>query len=143
MSFSNANELRIERGENKMSKSSTLNVIGFTALGVVGVCVLVGAIMFGIPMWKVWQQGLAGEAALKRAEQEKLIMIETAMAEKESAKYLAEAIAIVGKASKEYPEYRQQQFIAAFSEAVQNEAFDQIIYVPTEANIPLTEAGKR
>jgi hypothetical protein len=113
------------------------------AIGVLSLFSVIGlviALMVGIPLWKVWQQGLSGEASLQRAKQEKLIMIETAQAEEESAKYIANAIAIVGQATKDFPEYRQQQFIAAFSEAVQNKAIDQIIYVPTEANIPVTEA---
>ncbi len=31
--------------------------------------------------------------------------------------------------------------MGAFAEALQSEKIDQIIYVPTEANIPITEAG--
>ena len=125
-----------------MKRQQTGN-IAYAILATIAFFGVVVGLMVGIPMWKVWQQGLSGEAALQRAKQEKLIMIETAQAEAQSAKHLAEAISIVGKASKDFPEYRSQQFIAAFSEAVQNEAFTQIIYVPTEANIPITEAGKR
>src|SRR3990172_1412618 len=83
-----------------------------------------------------------GQATLKRAEQEKQVMIEQARSELESAKLRADAIQIVGKAAKEYPEYRTQEFIGAFAEAMQNGAIDKIIYVPTEANIPITEAGR-
>jgi regulator of protease activity HflC (stomatin/prohibitin superfamily) len=90
----------------------------------------------------VWRSGLSGQAALKRAEQEKQIMIETAKAEVESAKLRAEAIALVGEAAQQYPEYRQQEFIAAFGEAIQSGDVEQIIYVPTEANIPIVEAGR-
>lgn len=77
-----------------------------------------------------------------RAEQEKQIQIEQARAELESAKLRAEAISVVGKASQQYPEYRLQEFIGAFGEAIQSGAIDQIIYVPTEANIPIVEAGR-
>jgi hypothetical protein len=70
-------------------------------------------------------------------------MIETARAEKESALLRAEAIVIMGEAAKKYPEYRQQEFMQAFGEALREGNVSQIIYVPTEANMPILEAGKR
>ena len=77
-----------------------------------------------------------------KTEHEKQIMIETAKAEVESAKLRAEAIKLVGEMAQQFPEYREQEFIAAFGEAVQSGAIDQIIYVPTEAGIPIIEAGR-
>lgn len=99
--------------------------------------------MWGCPQYNVWEQGLQGQAALARAEQEKRIQIEQAQAERNSATLRAEAIEIMGKAAKEYPEYRYQEFLGSFAEALQEGKIDQIIYVPTEANIPIMEAGKR
>ena len=96
-----------------------------------------------LPVWNVWRQGLSGEAELRRAEQTKKIMIETARAEKEMAQLRADAINILGEAAKKYPEYRQQEFIQAFGEALKEGEISQIIYVPTEGNIPILEAGKR
>ena len=107
------------------------------------ILVILVALFWGLPVWNVWKSGLSGEAALRRAEQEKMIMIEQARAEKESAVLRAEAIEIIGAATKEFPEYRQQEFIGAFANAIQDGSIDQIIYVPTEANIPITEAGHR
>ena len=108
------------------------------------VSVLIIASLFMIfPIYNVWKQGLVGEAELAKAEQIKKIMIETAKAEVEASKLRAEAIEIVGKAAKEYPEYRLQEFIGAFAEALQEGKINQIIYVPTEGNIPVLEAGKR
>lgn len=98
--------------------------------------------MYVVPKWRVWQQGLAGEASLKRAEQEKLILIEQAKAEMEAAVHRAKAIEIVGQAAKEFPEYRLQEFMGAFADALQNDSISKIIYVPTEANIPIIEAGR-
>jgi hypothetical protein len=103
---------------------------------------LIASMMFGIPAWNVWRSGLSGEADLRRAAQTRQIQIEQAKGEEEAAKHRANAIAIVGKAAKEYPEYRTQEFIGAFAEAMHNGRISQIIYVPTEANIPITEAGK-
>ena len=100
------------------------------------------AALFGYPHYKVWSAGMTGKASLMQAEQERKIQIEQAKAELESAKLRADAISIVGKASKEYPEYRTQEFIGAFAEAVKSDKIEQIIYVPTEANIPIVEARR-
>ena len=44
---------------------------------------------------------------------------------------------------KKCPEYRQQEFINSFGAALKDGKIQQIIYVPTEANIPIMESGKR
>jgi regulator of protease activity HflC (stomatin/prohibitin superfamily) len=106
---------------------------------------LLACVAFGLwffPTYRVWQAGQSGKAALMRAEQEKQIQIEQAKAELEAAKLRADAIEIVGQASKDFPEYRTQEFIGAFGEAIKSGAIDQIIYVPTEANIPIVESGR-
>jgi regulator of protease activity HflC (stomatin/prohibitin superfamily) len=110
-------------------------------------CVVAGVLaipvcLFGYPVYNVWAAGMQGKASLMQAEQERKIQIEQAKAELESAKLRAEAISIVGKASKEYPEYRTQEFIGAFAEAIKSDKVEQIIYVPTEANIPIVEARR-
>lgn len=108
-----------------------------------GVLMVIALLMFIMPQYGVWQQGLKGEAELARAEQSRQILIEQAKAERESAKYRAEAIAIVGKAAKDYPEYRYQEFLGAFGEAFREGSIHQVVYVPTEGMVPITEAGKR
>lgn len=104
---------------------------------------LVLLLLFGWPHYKVWKQGMDGQAALAEAEQSKMIQVQVAKAELESAKLRAEAIKLVGQAAKYYPEYRKQEFIGAFGEALRDGRIQQIIYVPTEANIPIVEAGKQ
>lgn len=105
--------------------------------------IIIGLVMWVLPQYNVWSQNLSGQAALKKAQHTKQIMIETAKAEVESATLRAQAIAIVGEAAKTYPEYRHQEFIGAFGEALKDGSIHQIVYVPTEAMIPITEAGKR
>ena len=95
------------------------------------------------PLIAPWAQERRGLANLRQAEQERKILIEQAKAEKESAQLRAEAIKIIGQAAQDFPEYRNQEFIGAFAEALNNGTIDKIIYVPTEANIPILEAGKR
>jgi regulator of protease activity HflC (stomatin/prohibitin superfamily) len=70
------------------------------------------------------------------------VQVRQAQGEREAAVLRAEAIKIVGQATKDFPEYRQQEFIGAFAEAVKEGKISQIIYVPTEANIPITEARR-
>ena len=115
--------------------------VGFGVVIFFVLAIVIGAIMFVIPQYNVWQQTLAGEAQLKRAEQERRIMVTQAEAELESAQKKADAIKIVGEAAAAFPEYRTQEFIQAFAEALRDGSISQIIYVPTEANIPITEAG--
>ena len=112
-------------------------VAGFFAV------LLIASLFWVFPMWNVWRAGLSGEAELVRAEQTKKIMVETARAERDASKLRAEAIMIMGKAAKEFPEYRQQEFMQAFGEALREGNISQIVYVPTEANLPILEAGKR
>lgn len=113
----------------------------FIAIGIF-LIIIVAALMFGLPRYNVWQQEMAGKARLAEATQSRQILVEQARAEKESAVLQAEAIQIMGEAAKKYPEYRQQEFIGAFGEALKQGKITQIIYVPTEANIPIMEAGK-
>jgi regulator of protease activity HflC (stomatin/prohibitin superfamily) len=85
---------------------------------------------------------LIGRGNLERAKYEKQIQVEQAKAELEAAKLRSEAIMLVGEAAKKYPEYRTQEFIGAFAEAIKDGKIDQIIYVPTEAGIPIVESGR-
>ena len=114
------------------------------ALGFVGVLIFgcIAFLMWLFPTYGVWRAGLVGKGSLMRAEQEKQIQIEQAKAELESAKLRAEAIQIVGKAAKDFPEYRTQEFLGAFGDALKEGTVDQIIYVPTEAGIPILESGR-
>jgi len=94
--------------------------------------------MVGCPYYHVWQQGKSGEAALKKASQERQIIKERAKAELDAAKDTAESITIVGAAAQKYPEYRHQEFMSAFGDALQSDNSPiKLILVPTEANVPI------
>lgn len=99
------------------------------------------------PRYRVWSQEMEGRAEFAKAEQNRRIKIEearanleaeklNAQAEIERAKGAAEAIRIEnGSLSEKYIQYlwvRQQ-----------NELNDKtVIYIPTEANLPILEAGR-
>lgn len=95
------------------------------------------------PKLNVYYKEMRGKASLAEAQFYRQAKVARAQAELDAAKLQAEAIRTVGAAAKEYPEYRNQQFISAFSDAMVNGDVEKIIYVPTEANIPIIEAGKR
>ena len=102
-------------------------------------------------LWKAEYSGKAfeiekeykGRGILAEAEYAKQARVQQAQAELEAAQMTADAIEIVGAAAKKYPEYRQQEFFLALGEALQEGNISQIIYLPTEAGLPITEAGKR
>lgn len=104
---------------------------------------IVGVIIIALIFSPVLTKYIKGKALLAEASQTRMIQIEQAKGELEAAKLRAQAIKIVGEAAQQYPEYRNQEFIGAFGEALRDGKINQIIYVPTEANIPLLEAGKR
>ena len=131
----------VRNSEALSRKGRTNPMRQIVALGV-AVILLITALMFGLPVYRVWQQGLRGEASLARAEQERQILVEQARAERDAAILRAEAIAIVGAAARDFPEYRVQEFIGAFGEALQNGNVEKLVFVPTEANIPIVEAGR-
>lgn len=131
--------MRKERGE---VDGAIATVLGIVALVFVIILLVIANMAFG-PRYHVWQQGLEGQAELSRAEQSRQILVTQAKAEQEAASHRAAAIAIMGEMAQKYPEYRQQEFIGAFAEAMHNGRISQIIYVPTEAGIPILEAGRR
>lgn len=116
--------------------------VGLIVAGALSLIIGIIVLMFALPAWSVWQQNMKGKAKLAKATQERQILVQQAKAEKEAAVEFAEAIEIVGEMAKKYPEYRNQQFIMAFAEALQEGNIDQIMYVATEAGIPITEAGR-
>ena len=118
-----------------------LKVSEMILMGLVTILLIIGGVV-GVRYYNVWSMEMQGKARLAEATQSRQIQVEQARGEVEAAKMRAEAIAIVGQATKEFPEYRQQEFIGAFAEALKEGNINQIMYVPTEANIPITEAGR-
>ena len=116
-------------------------------LTVLGVVVILG-LMFGMPMYNVWQQEMTGKAEFSRAEQNRKIKVEEAKAEKESAVFRAEAEIIraegvakaneiIGGSLKDNKDYLTYLWI----QALYDES-NSVIYVPTEGNLPILEATR-
>ncbi len=105
-------------------------------------------IMWGCPNYRVYQQNLEGEAELARATQNRQIKIQEAQATKESAKDLAEAEiirargaaqanSIIGESLKGNEAYLHYLFINNMENTK-----NQVIYIPTEASLPILERRK-
>lgn len=105
--------------------------------------------MWGYPQYSVWQQRLTGEAELARAESNRKIAIQEANAKKESAAMLAEAEIVrargVAEANKIIGDslHSNEAYLKYLWLDTISKQDKQIIYVPTEANLPILEAGKR
>lgn len=120
---------------------------GKIVLGVILVGGMLIALMaWGWPQYRVWQRGLAGQAALKEAEYDRQIAVYEAEAKKDAAKMLAEAeierakgVAeankIIGESLKENDEYLRYLWIQGLQDGS-----SEVIYIPTEANLPILEA---
>lgn len=111
---------------------------------------LVALLMWGCPTYNVWQQGLVGQAALARATQDRQIAVQEATAKKEAAIMLAqaeverargvaEANRIIANGLKGHDEYLRYLWI---TEKAGQGVSREIIYVPTEAQIPILEASR-
>lgn len=118
-------------------------IAGFFAF----VVLLVVVLMAALPQYNVWQQGLAGQAKLREAESSRQIAILEARARMEAAKLLAEAEVerakgvaeankIIGDGLKGNHDYLVYLWIHELANS------NHVIYVPTEANLPILEAGR-
>jgi regulator of protease activity HflC (stomatin/prohibitin superfamily) len=127
-----------------MIKKSEISVIG-VIIGFIG---LIGIVLWGVPTYKVWQKGLAGQAELKQAEWNRQITVREAEAKKEAAtalaaaeveraKGVAEANKIIGESLRENEAYLRYLWIQGLQDGN-----SEVIYVPTEANLPILEATR-
>ncbi len=112
--------------------------------GIIIVALLLGAVLWAVPNYKVYARELNGKAQLKEAEWNRQIAVQEAEALKESAKLKAEAEVIRAKGIAEAneiisksltKEYIQYKFVEGL-----NDGNTEVIYVPTEANLPILEA---
>jgi len=117
--------------------------------GIGGIVIFILVLLWAIPQYKVWTQELNGKALFKEAEWSRQIAVEEARAKKESAileaeaeveraKGVAEANDIVAGSLEGNEEYLRYLWINGLQT---NEM--QVIYVPTEAGLPILEAGRR
>lgn len=108
--------------------------------------------LYGCPQYNVYSSRLAGEAELAQAQYSKQIAVSTSQAKLDAAKLEAETDVTraegVAKANKILadglggPEgYLRWKYIQMLEDTAQS-ASKTIIYVPTEAAMPILEAGR-
>ena len=129
------------------AKEATAKTIKWTVIGCSLIVLLIAVILLVGPLYRVWSSSKTGEAEYVRAEQNRKIKIEeakanleaeklNAQAEIERARGAAEAIKIEnGSITPTYIQYlwvRQQGLSSN----------NKIVYIPTEAGLPILEAGR-
>lgn len=116
--------------------------------------ILIGILMWvalaaGCPQYNVYKRQLDGEAQLREAEWNRQIAIQEAEAARQSASLLAEAeverakgVAEANKIIADGLGGPEGYLRYIWIQSLKDDSTD-VIYVPTEANIPILEAGKR
>ena len=114
------------------------------------VCMAVACGMWGCPQYKVYEQRLEGEALLAHAQAAKEVAVAEAKAKMESAELLAkaeikraegvaQANKIIGESLKDNESYLRYLWITDVCGANIDKT---VVYVPTECNLPILEAGR-
>jgi regulator of protease activity HflC (stomatin/prohibitin superfamily) len=109
----------------------------------------VGIGMWGCPTYNVYSAEMSGKAELAQAEQNGQIAIAQSKAKAEAAEYeanaevtraegVAKANKIIGDSLKGNEDYLRYLWV----NNIENSRGDTIVYVPTEANMPIMEATR-
>tara|TARA_Y100000310_G_C20345784_1_gene651955 strand:- start:152 stop:598 length:447 start_codon:yes stop_codon:yes gene_type:complete len=133
--------------ENRQDKESQ-QYFKWSFLFMIGIILVIILGMVVLPQYKVWQKELSGKAQLKEAEWNRQITIKEAEAKKEAAKALADAeierargVAganqIIGQSLQGNEAYLRYLWINGL-----HDGSSEIIYVPTETNMPILEATR-
>ncbi len=135
-------------------KGDPKSVVGFVVLALLlAVGAVGGCLAFG-PVYRVWEQEKAGQAELARAESNrKIAVLEAsakqqaavmlAQAEVERAKGVAEANKIIGEGLKGHEEYLRYLWLMGLEHVAASPNGSTVVYVPTEANLPILEASRK
>ncbi len=126
-------------------------VAGVSLLTILVIIILCGC-LYGCPQLNVYSSRLSGEAQLAEAESNRKIAVAEAEAKKDSAKALAEAEIIraegvakankiIGNSLKSNEGYLRYLYIQSLSES--ETKGNKVIYIPTEAGLPILEAGRK
>ena len=123
------------------------SIFGVFVLIIIAIVVM----MFGLPMYNVWQQEMAGKAEMAKAEQNRRILVEeakarleaeklNAQAEIERAKGMAEAMKIENGTLNTV--YNQYLFIRTLEKLADKGNLPQFIYMPSEGLVPVMDVSQ-
>jgi hypothetical protein len=122
---------------------------GAVGLLLVSVVIVLVFLMFGLPMWNMWRAEKSGEAELAQANYTRQIATAEAKAKSESATYLAEAEVTRARGAAQANKIiadglgGPEGYLSYLKIQALEQTKNQVIYVPTEASLPITESGKR
>jgi hypothetical protein len=130
-------------------KETAIAAAVWIVCGILVLSTVVGGCAYVKPKWGVWAAEMEGAAELAQAEQNRKITVLEAEAKLESAKALsaaeierakgvAEANRIIGESLKGNESYLRYLWIQNLESGS-----NSVVYVPTEAGLPILEAGKR
>jgi regulator of protease activity HflC (stomatin/prohibitin superfamily) len=125
----------------------------FTIGSVIVVAILLGAVLIGFPTYNVYSKQMKGRAAYEEAVQNRRIRVLEAQAALDAAKLTAQAEIERAKGTNEATRnmsvclggpdnYLRWSYIHMLEETA-GQGDRQIIYLPTEAGMPILEAGRR
>lgn len=145
-------------GSNNQDNSKVRNKFDYGSVLGIGIWLLIVLLVLGggiggcayiKPRYDVWAAQMRGEAEYAQAEQNRRISILEAEAKLQSAKALAaaeverargvaQANAIIGESLRNNESYLRWLWIENL-----DKGGNSVIYVPTEAGLPILEAGRR
>ena len=130
----------------KQSDTTMQTAVGISVIRLI-ILVIIAAIMFGYPRYKVWQQEMDGKAEFAKAEQNRKIKIEEARANLEAEKLNAQAEIERAKGAAKAIEIENGSITPTYIQYLwvrqQADLGDKtVIYIPTEGNLPILEAGR-
>lgn len=125
-------------------------VLGWASFSVLVLSIVLAFGLWGCPKYDVYSQRMAGQAVLAHAQSSREVAVAEAKAKMESATLLAQAEVlraegvakankIIGESLKGNEAYLRYLWIQNLENA---DASGQVIYVPTEAGLPILEAGR-
>lgn len=131
-------------------KNGDLSVVRIIAAVMFALFTGVGGCMAIGPTYNVYEQKMAGQAILAHAQSSREVAVAEARAKMESAELLAQAEVtrakgvaaankIIGDSLKGNESYLRYLWITNLEEGSNRE----VIYIPTEAGLPILEAGRR
>ena len=127
--------------------------MGRIVVPIVGILILLAVFLIGYPSYSVYAAKKHGEAELAQATQNRQVRVQEAQAKFEAADFdartdvrraqgVAQANKIIADSLGGPEGYLRWRYIEMLQETSQAGGH-QIIYIPTEAGLPLLEAGRR
>ena len=127
--------------------------IGVTLGGIITLVVIAAIVLIGLPTYNCYSKQMAGKAAYEQAVQDRRIRVLEAQAALDSAKLTAQAEIERAKGTNEAnrimaeslggpDNYLRWSYIHMLEETAGKQG-REVIYIPTEAGMPILEAGRR